>query len=238
MFEPYLDLQIKMYEIKELTKIYNMDKVGVTALSSVSFFVPDAAVISIMGRSGSGKSTLLRQMGLLDRPTSGSIIFDGKDVSSLPEGARAKLRLGYLGYVFQEYALLGELTTLQNVYLPGMMLNGAGNYKNRARELLELVGLGQRTKHYPKELSGGEQQRVAIARALINNPRVLLADEPCANLDTVSSDMVMETLVRLNRDLKVTIIFVSHDPTDKKYADTIITLSDGKIVEETENSLE
>lgn len=238
MFEPYLDLQIKMYEIKELTKIYNMDKVGVTALNSVSFFVPDAAVISIMGRSGSGKSTLLRQMGLLDRPTSGSIIFDGKDVSSLPEGARAKLRLGYLGYVFQEYALLGELTTLQNVYLPGMMLNGAGNYKNRARELLELVGLGQRTKHYPKELSGGEQQRVAIARALINNPRVLLADEPCANLDTVSSDMVMETLVRLNRDLKVTIIFVSHDPTDKKYADTIITLSDGKIVEETENSLE
>ena len=117
-------------------------------------------------------------------------------------------------------------------------MNGAGNYKNRARELLELVGLGQRTKHYPKELSGGEQQRVAIARALINNPRVLLADEPCANLDTVSSDMVMETLVRLNRDLKVTIIFVSHDPTDKKYADTIITLSDGKIVEETENSLE
>jgi len=238
LFEPYLDLQIKMYEIKELTKIYNMDKVGVTALNSVSFFVPDAAVISIMGRSGSGKSTLLRQMGLLDRPTSGSIIFDGKDVSSLPEGARAKLRLGYLGYVFQEYALLGELTTLQNVYLPGMMLNGAGNYKNRARELLELVGLGQRTKHYPKELSGGEQQRVAIARALINNPRVLLADEPCANLDTVSSDMVMETLVRLNRDLKVTIVFVSHDPTDKKYADTIITLSDGKIVEETENSLE
>jgi putative ABC transport system ATP-binding protein len=227
-----------MYEIKELTKIYNMDKVRVTALNSISFFVPDATVLSIMGRSGSGKSTLLRQMGLLDRPTSGDIIFDGKDVTSLPEGERAKLRLGYLGYVFQEYALLGELTTLQNVYLPGMMLNGAGNFKNRARELLELVGLGQRTRHYPKELSGGEQQRVAIARALINNPRVLLADEPCANLDTVSSDMVMETLVRLNRELKVTIVFVSHDPADRKYADTVITLSDGKIVEETENSLE
>jgi putative ABC transport system ATP-binding protein len=227
-----------MYEIKELTKIYNMDKVGVTALNSISFFVPDATILSIMGRSGSGKSTLLRQMGLLDRPTSGSIIFDGKDVTSLPEGERAKLRLGYLGYVFQEYALLGELTTLQNVYLPGMMLNGAGSYKNRAQELLEMVGLGQRTKHYPKELSGGEQQRVAIARALINNPKVLLADEPCANLDTLSSDKVMETLVRLNRELKVTIVFVSHDPTDKKYADTVITLSDGKIVEETEKSLE
>ena len=184
-----------------------------------------------MGRSGSGKSTLLRQMGLIDHPTSGNIIFNRKDVTKLSEGERAKLRLGYLGYVFQEYALLGELTTLQNVYLPGMMLNGGVDYKSRARELLELVGLGHRVTHYPKELSGGEQQRVAIARALINNPRVLLADEPCANLDTVSSKMVMETLVRLNRELKVTIVFVSHDPADKKYAETIITLSDGKIVE-------
>ena len=227
-----------MYEIKELTKIYSMDKVRVIALNDVSFDVPDAAVISIMGRSGSGKSTLLRQMGLLDSPTTGSIIFDGKDVTALPEGERAKLRLGYLGYVFQEYALLGELTTLQNVYLPGMMLNGSGNYRTRAGELLELVGLGQRKSHYPKELSGGEQQRVAIARALINNPRVILADEPCANLDTVSSNMIMETLVRLNRELKVTIVFVSHDPTDKKYADTIVTLSDGRIAGESERSHE
>jgi putative ABC transport system ATP-binding protein len=225
-----------MYEIKELTKIYNMDKVRVTALNSVSFVVPDAALVSIMGRSGSGKSTLLRQMGLIDRSTSGTIIFDGKDVTNLPEGERAKLRLGYLGYVFQEYALLGELTTLQNVYLPGMMLNGVGSYKSRAAELLELVGLGNRVTHYPRELSGGEQQRVAIARALINNPRVLLADEPCANLDTVSSKNVMEILVRLNRDLKVTIIFVSHDPADKKYADSIITLSDGRIIETSDNS--
>ena len=220
-----------MYEIRELSKIYNLGKVRVTALNEVSFVVPDAVMMSIMGRSGSGKSTLLRQMGLIDYPTSGSIIFDSKIVTKLSEGERAKLRLGYLGYVFQEYALLGELTTLQNVYLPGMMLNGVVDYKGRARELLELVGLGHRVTHYPKELSGGEQQRVAIARALINNPRVLLADEPCANLDTVSSKMVMETLVRLNRELKVTIVFVSHDPADKKYAETIITLSDGKILE-------
>jgi putative ABC transport system ATP-binding protein len=220
-----------MYEIRELSKIYNLGKVRVTALNEVSFVVPDAVMMSIMGRSGSGKSTLLRQMGLIDYPTSGSIIFDSKNVTKLSEGERAKLRLGYLGYVFQEYALLGELTTLQNVYLPGMMLNGVVDYKGRARELLELVGLGHRVAHYPKELSGGEQQRVAIARALINNPRVLLADEPCANLDTVSSKMVMETLVRLNRELRVTIVFVSHDPADKKYAETIITLSDGKILE-------
>jgi putative ABC transport system ATP-binding protein len=220
-----------MYEIHELSKIYNIGKVRVTALDAVTFVIPDAALVSIMGRSGSGKSTLLRQMGLIDQPTAGKIVFDGKDVTKLPEGERAKLRLGYLGYVFQEYALLGELTTLQNVYLPGMMLNGAGTYKSRARELLELVGLGHRINHHPKELSGGEQQRVAIARALINNPKVLLADEPCANLDTLSSTLVMETLVRLNRELKVTVVFVSHDPGDKKYADTIITLSDGKIVE-------
>ena len=220
-----------MYEIQQLTKIYNIGKVRVTALDAVSFVVPDATLVSIMGRSGSGKSTLLRQMGLIDNPTSGSIVFDRKDVTKLSEGERAKLRLGYLGYVFQEYALLGELTTLQNVFLPGMMLNGIVDYKDRARELLELVGLGHRVTHYPKELSGGEQQRVAIARALINNPRVLLADEPCANLDTVSSKMVMETLVRLNRELKVTIVFVSHDPADKKYAEKIITLSDGKIID-------
>jgi putative ABC transport system ATP-binding protein len=220
-----------MYEIRKLTKIYNIGKVRVNALDAVSFVVPDAVMMSIMGRSGSGKSTLLRQMGLIDHPTSGSIIFDSKDITKLAEGERAKLRLGYLGYVFQEYALLGELTTLQNVYLPGMMLNECVDYKDRARELLELVGLGHRVMHYPKELSGGEQQRVAIARALINNPRVLLADEPCANLDTVSSKMVMETLVRLNRELKVTVIFVSHDPADKKYAESIITLSDGKIIE-------
>ena len=122
-----------MYEIRQLSKIYNIGKVRVTALDSVSFVVPDAALVSIMGRSGSGKSTLLRQMGLIDQPTSGSIVFDGNDITKLPESGRAKLRLGYLGYVFQEYALLGELTTLQNVYLPGMMLNGTGTYKNRAR---------------------------------------------------------------------------------------------------------
>lgn len=219
-----------MYEVTELTKIYSLGKVGVKALDSVSFNVPDAAMLAIMGRSGSGKSTLLRQMGLIDRPTSGKIIFEGKEVSRLSEAERAKIRLNYLGYVFQEYALLGELTTLQNVYLPGMMLNKNGDYKDRAKEVLELVGLARRVAHHPKELSGGEQQRVAIARALINNPRVLLADEACANLDTVSSQMVMETLVRLNRELKVTVIFVSHDPADKKYADSVITLSDGRII--------
>jgi len=221
-----------MYDVYELTKIYNLGKVKIKALDGVSFAMPEGDIFAIMGRSGSGKSTLLRQMGLLDRPTSGSVFFEKQEVSKLPEGDRTKLRLKYMGYVFQEYALLGELTAYQNVYLPGMMLGERdNNYKEWAKELLQMVGLGERMRHYPKELSGGEQQRVAIARALINNPRVLLADEPCANLDTISSQSVMETLVKLNSELRVTIIFVSHDPADRKYARSVIVLSDGRIAE-------
>lgn len=219
-----------MYAIRNLSKIYRMGKVQVRALDGVSFDVPDGDMLIITGKSGSGKSTLLRQMGLLDSPTSGEIILEGKEVTRLPESEKSRLRLRYMGYVFQEYALLMELNALQNVYLPGMMLSASdGDYRRQSRELLEMVGLGNRVKHFPKELSGGEQQRVAIARALINGPRVLLADEPCANLDTASSEMIMETLVRLNRELGVTIVFVSHDQDDKKYARHNLVLSDGKI---------
>lgn len=223
-----------MYRIEKLCRTYGSGKVSVQALDCVSFAVAEGDMLAVTGRSGSGKSTLLKQIGLIDRPTSGSITFNRDDVTHLPENKRAKLRLQYIGYVFQEYALLGELTAHQNVYLPGMML-GLKNFdfKRRAAELLELVGLGARTRHYPNELSGGEQQRVAIARALINNPRIVLADEPCANLDTVSGKIVMETLCRLNQDLKVTIIFVSHDPGDAEYARHKIVLSDGKLVEDT-----
>jgi len=222
-----------MIKVQKLTKIYDMGKVKVKALDGVSFNVVNGDMLAIMGKSGSGKSTLLRQMGLLDLPTTGRIFLGRYEVTRLAESTRAGLRLKYLGYVFQEYALLGELTAHQNVYLPGMMLNNKGkDYKKRATELLKLVSLGKRVHHYPKELSGGEQQRVAIARALINSPKVLLADEPCANLDTISSGMVMETLARLNQDMKVTIIFVSHDPSDKQYARHILTLGDGKIISE------
>jgi putative ABC transport system ATP-binding protein len=221
----------RMYDARELTKTYDIGKVRIKALDNISITVDQGDMSAIMGRSGSGKSTLLRQLGLLDRPTSGQIYLEKQEVTRLKEIDRAKLRLRAIGYVFQEYALLAELTAHQNVYLPGMMLGKSEGYQERAAELLGVVGLGNRLKHYPKELSGGEQQRVAIARALINNPRVLLADEPCANLDTVSSKIVMETLVRLNQDMKVTIIFVSHDPTDKQYARSVTMLSDGRIVE-------
>ncbi len=219
-----------MYDIRGLTKIYEIGRVKIKALDDVSLAIPDGGIVGIMGRSGSGKSTLLRQLGLLDRPTSGVALFDGKDVTKLPESQRIVLRLKNVGYVFQEYALLGELTAHQNVYLPGMMLGERDiDYRERAAILLESVGMGERIRHYPKELSGGEQQRVAIARAMINRPRLLLADEPCANLDTASSKLVMETLVRLNQETRVTIVFVSHDPGDRRYARELIILSDGKI---------
>jgi putative ABC transport system ATP-binding protein len=222
-----------MIRVQKLTKIYDMGNVKVKALEGISFNVVNGDMLAIMGKSGSGKSTLLRQMGLLDLPTTGRIFLGRHEVTKLAESTRAGLRLKYLGYVFQEYALLGELTAHQNVYLPGMMLNKQGSdYKKRAAELLKLVGLGKRVHHYPKELSGGEQQRVAIARALINSPKVLLADEPCANLDTISSGIVMETLAKLNQDMKVTIIFVSHDPGDKQYSRHVLTLGDGKIISE------
>ena len=222
-----------MFVVQNLTKIYGLGMVEVRALDDVSFSVATGDMVCIMGKSGSGKSTLLRQLGLLDRPTSGQIILEGKVVTKVSDSARGTLRLQYLGYVFQEYALLAELTAHENVYLPGMMLGERGvDFRKRAKELLETVGLGDRLRHYPKELSGGEQQRVAIARALINNPRVIFADEPCANLDTTSSKLVMETLVNLNQEMKVTILFVSHDPDDKKYARGLIMLSDGKIVTE------
>jgi len=222
-----------MLSVENLTRIYKLGNVEVRALVDVSLSIEEGDITCIMGKSGSGKSTLLRQLGLIDSPTSGQIILDGQDVTKLSDGARARLRLTHLGYIFQEFALLADLTAHENVYLPGMMLSSKKiDYKNRAKELLEVVALGERINHKPRELSGGEQQRVAIARALINNPRILFADEPCANLDTISSDRVMDTLVKLNRELGVTIVFVSHDPDDKKYANRFIFLKDGRQVRE------
>jgi putative ABC transport system ATP-binding protein len=220
-----------MLKIQNLTKIYGTGIVQVKALNNVCFDVATGDIVCIMGKSGSGKSTLLRQLGLLDRPTHGEIILDGNAVTRLADGERATLRLQYLGYVFQEYALIMELTAHENVFLPGMMLGDKTvDFRKRSKELLEVVGLGDRIHHYPKELSGGEQQRVAIARALINSPKVIFADEPCANLDSISSKLVMDTLVNLNREMRLTIVFVSHDPDDKQYAGSVIYLRDGEIV--------
>lgn len=222
-----------MIHVENLSKIYKLGKVEVPALSEVSFDIEKGTMVGLMGKSGSGKTTLIRQLSLIDKPNTGSIILDDKDVINLPEGKRSKLRLSTLGYVFQEYALIPELTAIENVYLPAMMSGvKSSEYKKLAKKMLETVGLGKSIDHLPKELSGGEQQRVAIARAMINNPKVIFADEPTANLDSISAKTVMDTLQRLNHDTGVTIIFVSHDPDDKKYAKQLIFLKDGRITEE------
>jgi putative ABC transport system ATP-binding protein len=213
-------------------KTYHLGTIEVRALVEVSFGIDVGEMVCIMGRSGSGKSTLLRQLSLIDRPDRGRITIDGLEVTRLAEGARTHLRLSRLGYVFQEYALVPELTAEENVYLPAMMLGRPGvEYRARAREILALVGLGDRVKHRPRELSGGEQQRVAIARALVNEPAVIFADEPTANLDSVSGGAVMETLMGLNRRLGVTVVFVSHDLDDRRYAGRVLFLRDGRLAE-------
>ena len=187
-------------------------------------------MVCVTGRSGSGKSTLLRQLGLLDLPTSGRVFLEGDDVTGLAEHQRRLLRLRHLGYVFQEYALLPELTAEENVYLPALMTGmSRHDCRSSARDLLAMLELDDRSRHRPSELSGGEQQRVAIARALVNRPAVLFADEPTGNLDTASSEMVMQALARLNAELGVTIVFVSHDPEHRRYARGLIVLRDGEI---------
>ncbi len=215
---------------EHLTKTYRMGKVAVRALDDVSLEIAAGARVCIMGRSGSGKSTLLRQLGLIDLPSDGRIWLHGQEVTGLPEHERTDLRLRRLGYVFQEYALLPELTAAENIYLPAMMAGQAGRAcRSRAANLLDLVELAPRATHRPKELSGGEQQRVAIARALVNEPAIIFADEPTANLDSRSAQTVMQTLRKLNETLGVTVVFVSHDPDDSQYATQVIHLSDGQL---------
>lgn len=218
-----------MIKVKNLSKTYE-GKVPTPALKNVSLEVARGEFIALMGRSGAGKSTLLHQLGLLDTPTTGSIIIDNIDVLALTDHQKTVFRLENLGYVFQEYALIAELTAYENVYLPEMARGGdEKHYKKHAAELLNLVGLGDRMDHYPSELSGGEEQRVAIARSLINSPKVLFADEPCANLDTVSSKIVLELFKKLNRELKQTIVMITHEPDDRKYVERVIWLMDGEI---------
>jgi len=221
-----------MIQVKNLKRTYQ-GKVLVEALKGVSFEVRKGEFMAIMGRSGSGKSTLLHQLGLLDTPTAGEIIIDGVDVLKLSDHRKTSFRLKELGYVFQEYALLPEFTALEAVSLP-LMMQGVRRreYIRKAADVLERVGLKERLRHLPRELSGGEQQRVAVARAIVSNPKILYADEPCANLDSESSETILELLKNLNRELGQTIVMVTHEPEDKKYVERVIWLKDGLIEKE------
>ena len=220
-------------EIKGLSRIYSMGDVKVKALNNVSFEIARGEFVAIMGKSGSGKSTLLHQLGLLDIPTSGKIISDGKNLLELSESSKARFRLSKFGYVFQEYALLPELSALENVYLPAIALGrNEDDYIRAGTEILEQVGLGARIHHRPRELSGGEQQRIAIARALINKPEMLFADEPTANLDSVSSKQVIELFRKLNTETGLTILMVTHESDDMNYVGRVIWLKDGELAEQ------
>ncbi|VVB95253.1 putative ABC transporter ATP-binding protein [uncultured archaeon] len=215
-----------MIELEGIKKAYNMGNVEVSALRGVDMRVDAGEFVAIMGPSGSGKSTLLNMIGLLDVPTSGNIDIDGVEVSSLNENDRSDFRLKKIGFVFQFFRLFMELNALENVAFPMMM---DGRKYERAASLLELVGIGNRLSHKPNELSGGQQQRVAIARALANEPAILLADEPTANLDTISAHQIVDLLRELNKKGQ-TIVMVTHEPELGEKADRIIRIKDGKVV--------
>jgi len=217
-----------------LRKIYHLGDVTVEALRGVSLTIEKGAFVAVTGTSGSGKSTLMNILGLLDRPTEGQYFLDEHDVSSLDRDERAVLRNRKIGFVFQSFNLLSRTSALENVELPLMYRGGMGveERHRRARALLEAVGLGERLDHRPHQLSGGQQQRVAAARALVNDPEVVLADEPTGNLDSKTSDEIMDLLQKLNTERGVTVLVITHEHDIADYAERVIAFRDGQVVED------
>jgi putative ABC transport system ATP-binding protein len=219
-----------MIELEKISKIYQMGKIEVPALKEINLKVQAGEMVALVGASGSGKSTLMNIMGFLDQPTAGKYLLEGQDVSQLNDNQLAEMRNRKVGFVFQNYNLLPRTVAVANVELP-LIYGGAGQKRKRALEALERVGLKARAGHKPSELSGGEQQRVAIARALVNNPSIILADEPTGNLDTKAANEIIQIFCQLNRE-GITIVMVTHEIDIAAQAKRIVRLLDGQIIED------
>lgn len=223
-----------MIELRNITKVYHLGEIDLPVLKGISLRIEDGEFVSLTGASGSGKSTLMNILGCLDRPSGGEYWIDGKDVAGLNANERAGLRNRRIGFVFQNFNLLPRTSALENVMMPAYYRHPAistAEIRRRALSLIELVGLQDRMHHTPAQLSGGQQQRVAIARSLINDPGILLADEPTGNLDSTTSVEVMNMFRDLNRKQGLTVIIVTHDPKTAAFTDRAINMSDGLILE-------
>lgn len=228
---------MEVAKLTNVTRIYKIGQVETRALNGVSMDIQSGEFTSLVGPSGSGKTTLLQLIGCLDQPTSGKVFIAGQETTGLNRNQRADLRKGTIGFVFQFFALIPTLTAYENVEMP-LLLNGknAAQRKQRALELLEGVGMADRANNRPDQLSGGQQQRVAVARALATDPKLILADEPTANLDTENGEQVMEIMKKLNQDTGTTFVFATHDPRVIKYATRVVTLKDGVIEKDSRNN--
>jgi putative ABC transport system ATP-binding protein len=226
-------METPLIQIDDICKVYQMGEIEVHALCDASLDIAAGEMLAIMGPSGSGKSTLMNMLGCLDQPTRGTYLLDGQDVSHLDDDQLAGIRNRKIGFVFQTFNLLARTSALDNVMLP-LVYAGlpVSERRQRALQALEIVGLAHRISHTPNELSGGQQQRVAIARALVNDPSIILADEPTGNLDSKSGAEVMGVLQGLNRDRGITVVLVTHDPTIAQHTDRILHLYDGAITRE------
>ena len=228
---------MSVIELQDVTRVYKIGEVETPALRGVNLTIEQGEFSAIVGPSGSGKTTMLQLMGCLDRPSTGTVHIDGHDVTQLKPNQRADLRKGTIGFVFQFFALIPGLTAYENVELP-LLLTGEKSRERRDRvnELLEAVGLSDRARHRPDQMSGGEQQRVAIARALATRPVLILADEPTANLDTDNGNQVMEIMQRLNAETGTTFVFATHDPRVIPFARRVVTLRDGRVSENSKHA--
>lgn len=222
---------MEVAKLTDITRVYKIGEVETHALRGVDLTIGEKEFTTLVGPSGSGKTTLLQLIGCLDMPTTGKVFINGQEATSMDRNQRADLRKGTIGFIFQFFALVPTLTAYENVELP-LLLMGEKNHKGRVMELLDAVDLSDRAGHRPDQLSGGQQQRVAVARALASNPKLILADEPTANLDSENGSQVMDIMAKLNKETGVTFVFATHDPRVIKYATRVVSLEDGLITKD------